>query len=184
MSLNHDVSDMVEWFGMKGPGGVNILVMGTIIQAATGCLCPENTLLDAVVRYINLRENEVLLLDTQAGVEHFGRALARGFSQALLVTDPTFNAVQVVKKSVQLARDLEIKHVHLVVNRVRSERDIEKVHSILGEMKSLFSGIFYLPYELEMGECEPDVRGIIGKGSGFAEGVQEIRRELERYGRE
>ncbi|PKL60159.1 MAG: carbon monoxide dehydrogenase, partial [Methanomicrobiales archaeon HGW-Methanomicrobiales-4] len=81
MSLNPDVSDVVERFGMKGPGGVNILVMGTVIQAATGCLCPENTLLDAVVRYINLREGEVILLDTQAGVEHFGRALARGFNQ-------------------------------------------------------------------------------------------------------
>ena len=73
MSLNPDVSDVVERFGMKGPGGVNILVMGTVIQAATGCLCPENTLLDAVIRYINLRENEVILLDTQAGVEHLCR---------------------------------------------------------------------------------------------------------------
>ena len=184
MSLNPDVSDVVERFGMKGPGGVNILVMGTVIQAATGCLCPENTLLDAVIRYINLRENEVILLDTQAGVEHFGRALARGFSQALLVTDPTFNAVQVVKKSVQLAKDLDIKYVHLVVNRVRSEKDIEKVHEILGDTKDLFSGMFYLPYEPGMLECEPDVRGIIGTGSGFVEGVEEIRGELERYGGE
>lgn len=74
------------------------------------------------------------------------------------MTDPTFNAVQVVKKSVRLAKDLEITHVHLVVNRVRSERDIEKVHSILGETKDLFSGMFYLPYEPGMLECEPDVR--------------------------
>ncbi|WP_319580343.1 AAA family ATPase [uncultured Methanospirillum sp.] len=182
MSLNPGVSDVVERFGMKGPGGVNILVMGTVIQAATGCLCPENTLLDAVIRYINLRKNEVILLDTQAGVEHFGRVLARGFSQALLVTDPTFNAVQVVKKSVQLAKDLDITYVHLVVNGVRSEKDIEKVHEILGETKDLFSGMFYLPYEAEMLECEPDVRGIIGTGSGFAEGVEEIQEVLERYG--
>ncbi|MFH0966341.1 MAG: AAA family ATPase [Methanobacteriota archaeon] len=184
MSLNPDVSDVVERFGMKGPGGVNILVMGTVVQAATGCLCPENTLLDAVIRYINLRDGEVILLDTQAGVEHFGRALARGFNQALLVTDPTFNAIQVVKKSVRLAKDLEIRHVHLVVNRVRSDRDIKKVHEILGETKDLFSGMFYLPYEAEMLECEPDVRGIIGIGSTFAEGVEGIREVLERYGRE
>jgi CO dehydrogenase maturation factor len=179
MSLNPDVSDVVERFGMKGPGGVNILVMGTVIQAAAGCLCPENTLLDSVIRYINLREGEVILLDTQAGVEHFGRALGRGFSQALLVTDPTFNAVQVVKKSVQLAQDLEIKKRYLVINRVRSEADIKKVYSILGDTKDLFSGMFYLPYESEMLEYEPDVRRIIGTESGFVAGVEEIRRELE-----
>jgi len=182
MSLNPDVSDVVERFGMKGPGGVQILVMGTIIQAATGCLCPENTLLNAIIRYINLREGEIILLDTQAGVEHFGRALAQGFSQALLVTDPTFNAVQVVKKSVQLAKDLDITYVHLVVNRVRSQKDIEKVHEILGESIDLFSGMFYLPYEPEMLECEPDVMPLIEKGSSFVKGVEEIQSVLERYG--
>ncbi len=178
MSLNPDVSDVVDRFGMRGPGGVNILVMGTVIQAASGCLCPENTLLDSVIRYINLRKGEVILLDTQAGVEHFGRALARGFSQALLVTDPTFNAVQVVKKAVQLAEDLDIKRRYLVINRVRADSDIKKVYSILGDTKDLFSGMFYLPYESEMLECEPDVRGIIGTDSGFVGGVDEIRREL------
>ena len=34
-------------------------------------------------------------MDTHAGVEHFGRALARGFDAAVVVVDPTFNAVQV-----------------------------------------------------------------------------------------
>lgn len=182
MSLNPDVSDVVDRFGMKGPGGVNILVMGTVVQAATGCLCPENTLLNSVIRYINLREGEIILLDTQAGVEHFGRALAKGFNQALLVTDPTFNAVQVVKKSVRLAKDLNIQYVHLVVNRVRSEKDIGKVHAILEESKDLFTRIFYLPYEPQMLDCEPNIEPIIGTGSLFAEGVREIQQVLEKYG--
>jgi hypothetical protein len=67
LTLNPDVSDVVERFGIKGPDGVNILVMGTIVQAATGCLCPENALLESVVRYINLREGEVILMDTAGG---------------------------------------------------------------------------------------------------------------------
>ena len=120
LRLNPDVSDVVERFGVKGPEGINILVMGTVVQAATGCLCPENALLESVVRYINLRDNEVILMDTQAGVEHFGRAIAQGFDQALLVTDPTFNAVQVVKHSAHLAKELGIPSVHLIINRVRS----------------------------------------------------------------
>ena len=124
LKLNPDVADVVERFGVKGPGGVNVLVMGTIEQAAGGCLCPENTLLEAVIRYINLRENEVILMDTPAGVEHFGRTIARGFDQALLVTDPTFNAVQVVRHAASLARELGIRSVWLVINRVRSENDI------------------------------------------------------------
>jgi len=182
LSLNPDVSDVTLRFGIKGPDGVNILVMGTVVRAATGCLCPENTLLDAVVRYINLREGEIILMDTQAGVEHFGRAIAKGFNQAILVTDPTFNAVQVVRHAAGLARDLKIKYVHLVVNRVRSPSDIMKVDKLLKDLEGVFSGKFYLPYEEMMMLHEPDVRPLLSMNSEFVDGIREIQMTVERYG--
>ena len=184
LKLNPDVSDVVERFGVKGPDGVNILVMGTIEHAATGCLCPENTLLEAVLRYINLRKDEVILMDTPAGVEHFGRTIARGFDQALLITDPTFNAVQVVKHAAQLSKELGIPSVHLVVNRVRSENDIRKVQEILGDTMDLFSGQFYLPYDENLIACEPDVRPVLGKTSPFLERLVTIQKTLENHGAE
>ena len=184
LKLNPDVSDVVNRFGVKGPDGVNILVMGTVVQAATGCLCPENALLESVVRYINLRENEVILMDTQAGVEHFGRAIAQGFDQALLVTDPTFNAVQVVKHSVRLAKELGIPSVHLIINRVRKESDIKKVHDILGDTLPLFSEQFIIPYEEELIACEPDVTPMLSEhaSSSFVASIKEIQSALEYYG--
>ena len=56
------------------------MVMGTVVQAATGCICPENALPDAVMDYTVLRKREAILMDTQAGMEHFGRAVSEGFS--------------------------------------------------------------------------------------------------------
>lgn len=182
LSLNPDVSDVVNRFGMKGPDGVSILVMGTVVKAATGCLCPENTLLEAVMRHINLREGEVILMDTQAGVEHFGRALAKGFNQAILVTDPTFNAVQVVRHAAQLARDLQIPYIHLVVNRVKSPADIRKVNELLEGLEDVFSGRFYIPYDEMMELYDPDVRPLLSENSEFVNGVREILMDIERYG--
>jgi len=184
LSLNPDVSDVVERFGVIGPENVNILVMGTVVQAAAGCLCPENALLNSVMRYINLRENEVILMDTQAGVEHFGRALADGFNQALLITDPTFNSVQVVKHAAKLAKDLNIPYVHLVVNKVRSEKDIKKVNDILGDTVHLFTEQFYIPYEEKLIECEPGVEPVIDMepSTAFIEKLKELQRRMERYG--
>ena len=173
LTLNPDVSDVVERFGVKGPGGVNILVMGTVEQAATGCLCPENTLLESVIRYINLREGEVILMDTPAGVEHFGRTIARGFDQALLITDPTFNAVQVVRHAASLAKELGIRSVYLVINRVRSENDIRKVQELMGDRMDLFSGQFYLPYDESLIACEPDVRPVLAEASPFIEHLRD-----------
>ena len=179
LTLNPDVSDVVERFGAKGPDGVNILVMGTVEQAAAGCLCPENTLLESVIRYINLREGEVILMDTPAGVEHFGRTIARGFDQALLITDPTFNAVQVVRHAASLAKELGIRSVYLVINRVRSENDIRKVQELMGDTMDLFSGQFYLPYDENLIMCEPDVRPLLAGASPFIDSLRALQSRLE-----
>lgn len=183
LSLNPDVSDVVERFGVRGPGGVNILVMGTVVQAATGCLCPENTLLESVIRYINLREGEVILMDTPAGVEHFGRTIARGFHHAILVTDPSFNAVQVAVHLAHLAKELGIPHIHLVINRVRSEDDVRKVREILGRSMDLFAGVHVLPYDEGLIRCEPDVRPLLGTSSPFIDRLRTLQKTLVRFGK-
>ncbi len=183
LSLNPDVSDVVERFGVRGPGGVNILVMGTVVQAATGCLCPENTLLESVIRYINLREGEVILMDTPAGVEHFGRTIARGFHHAILVTDTSFNAVQVAVHLAHLAKELGIPHIHLVINRVRSEDDVRKVREILGRSMDLFAGVHVLPYDEGLIRCEPDVRPLLGTGSPFIDRLRSLQKTLVRFGK-
>lgn len=156
--LNPDVADVVERFGVTGPDGVRLLVMGNTVQPAAGCLCPENTLLAAVANTISLRRGEAILLDTQAGVEHFGRALAHGFRHAVVVTDPTFNGVQVALHAARLARDLGIPALHLVVNRVRGGRDEAHVREILASEEPVaFTSTHFLPYDEMLLQSEPDV---------------------------
>ncbi len=91
--------------------------MGGVSQAGGGCLCPEYTLLAAIFRHMRLLPDEVVLLDTPAGMEHFGRAVADGFSCALVVADPSYNALSVARESAGLAQQLGIKDIILVVNR-------------------------------------------------------------------
>ncbi len=180
LRLNPDVADVVERFGVKGPGGVNVLVMGTIEQAAGGCLCPENTLLEAVISSVSLRENEVILMDTPAGVEHFGRTIAKGFGQALLVTDATFNAVQVVRHAAELATGLGIRTIWLVINRARTDNDVQKVRELMGDRLALVAGIIVLPYADALIACEPDVRPLLDESLPFVERLRDLRVMLER----
>lgn len=129
--LNPDVDDVVDRFGQRAPDGVRFLAMGTLSAAGAGCLCPENTLLAETIRAIALRSDEAIVMDTQAGVEHFGRAIARGFNHAVVVTDPTYSGVGVALAAARLARDLGIPAVHLVVNRVRGDADRVRVEDEL-----------------------------------------------------
>ncbi len=174
MNLNPDVSDVVNRFGMELKDRINLLVIGSVIQAATGCLCPENALLDSIVGYIKLRDDEVILMDTQAGVEHFGRSLAEGFRNAVIITEPSFNAVQVALHSGQLADQLGIENIHLVVNKVRGEKDQTKVMERVGDKKELFDQIHYLPFDEEVYLNEPDVAPLLEMDTPYVKAVREL----------
>ena len=182
LTLNPDVSDVVERFGIKTDDGINLLVMGSVIQAATGCLCPENALLEAVMSYISLREGEIILMDTQAGVEHFGRALARGFKQAVIITEPTFNAYQVALHAAKLSRQLGIPYVHLAVNKIRKDKDFEKFKKTAGEGLRHYDELFILPFDEEILLTEPDVTPLLEGASPYMREVTKIADALKMYG--
>lgn len=163
--LNPDASDAVERYAVDGPDGVQVMVMGTTVQPAAGCLCPENTLLAGVVEAMNLREREAILMDTQAGVEHFGRALAKGFHHALVVCDPTFNAVQVAVHAARLAAEMGIPAVHLVANRVRDAGEAARLEARLAEAGGFpFASMHVLPYDDALLAAEPSVTPLLADG--------------------
>jgi CO dehydrogenase maturation factor len=180
--LNPDATDAVERYAVHGPDGVQVMVMGTTVQPASGCLCPENTLLAGLVDAMNLREGEVILMDTQAGVEHFGRALAKGFHHALVVCDPTFNAVQVALHAARLARDMGIPAVHLVTNRVRDAHAAERLADrIAAEGGFPFTSTHLLPYDEAVLEAEPSVGPLLVNGdSPFVQALGGLIETLSR----
>ncbi|MFW5687143.1 MAG: AAA family ATPase [Halanaerobium sp.] len=181
LNLNPDVSDVVKRFGMNISDKINLLVIGSVIQAATGCLCPENALLDSIVSYINLREDEVILMDTQAGVEHFGRSLAEGFQNAVIISEPGFNSMQVALHSAQLADQLEIENIHLVINKFRGQNDREKVENRLGVKKEIFKSINYLPFDEQVYLNEPSVKKIIAEETKYVKAVEKLYREIKKH---
>lgn len=161
--LNPDVDDVVSRFGLKVADNLNLLVMGTVKQAGGGCLCAENVLLDATIRHLALRSNEAILLDTQAGVEHFGRALAKGFSQCLVVADSSFNALSVAVHAAALARQSGIQLVYLVVNRVTAgDTRLERFQQESGQKpEAIFDAVIELPAEPQLQALDPDVTRIM-----------------------
>lgn len=164
--LNPPVDDVVERFGVRGPDDVRLLVMGNTVQPAAGCLCPENALLASVASAMSLRDDEAILMDTQAGFEHFGRALAKGFRHAVVVTDPTFNGLQVALHAARLARELGIDAVHLVVNRARDEADVDRTLARLDDEGGFgFASVHWLPIDDLLPEVEPSVSALLDRES-------------------
>lgn len=174
LRLNPDVSDVVQRFGLQLKPNLSLLAMGSVDQAATGCLCPENNLLKAVMRFIVLKPGEIILVDTQAGPEHFGRGVLKGFSLLLVVTEPTSTALQVAKKSMALARQLAIRHLKLVVNKVRGEEDQNRVKAFMEHSGLEKPASYFLPYTVDLLALEPTVTTILSKDEKFTEAIQEL----------
>jgi len=168
LRLNPDTADIVDRRAVVGPDGVRLLVMGGVHQAGGGCLCPETALIQAAVAGMHLHSDDVVFMDTHAGVEHFGRSLARGFDAAVVVVDPTFNAVQVGRESSVLADELGIGTVHLVVNRTRSPADVDRALAHMDRLGGFpFASVTALPFDELALECEPAVDRLLD-GSDLA----------------
>jgi CO dehydrogenase maturation factor len=181
--LNPDVDDVVDRFGRRAPDDVRLLAMGTLTTAGTGCLCPENTLLAETIRAIGLREGEAIVMDTQAGVEHFGRAIARGFGHAVVVTDPTYSGVRVALAASGLAIQLGIPNVHLVVNRTRGQDDRDRVERGLGEIATLYASTTWLPDDERVRDAEPAVDALFEPPDDpFLASVRQLRDALVEEG--
>lgn len=177
LTLNPDVSDVVERFSVPVTGNLRLLVMGGVEQAGSGCLCAEYTLLSAILRHMPLLSDDVILLDTPGGLEHFGRAVAEGFTCAVVVADPSYNALSVARESAALARQLGIGHIILVVNRVSTTGDRDKIRSWAGRTGE-FSHQLLLSFEAGVIAAEPEVCPLLATESQFMQAMRSLAQTL------
>ena len=173
LTLNPDVSDVVDRFCVPVADNLRLLVMGGVRQAGSGCLCPEYTLLAAILRHMRLLKDEVILLDTPAGLEHFGRAVADGFTCAVVVADPSYNALSVARESAALARQLGIGHIILVVNRVNRPDDRDKARQRAGRLDG-FSRMMLLSFDAGVVAAEPEVCPLLSTESDFMRAIRSL----------
>lgn len=181
LMLNPDVSDVIARFSVPVDRNLRLLVMGSVRQAGSGCLCPEYTLLAAIFRHMRLLPDEVVLLDTPAGLEHFGRAVAEGFTCAVVVADPSYNAVSVARESAALARQLGIGHIVVVVNRMGGDADERRVRE---RMKGIadFPKIIFLPFDPGVAATEPDCGPLLSCDTLFMQKVRDLAASVTAWG--
>ena len=182
LTLNPDVSDVIDRFSHPVADNLRLLVMGGVRTAGTGCLCAEYTLLAAILRHIPLLPDGIILLDTPAGMEHFGRAVADGFDTALIISDPSWNALSVARESAALAEQMGIKNRILVVNRSSGRDDTGKFQELRGK-DGHFSRVISLPADPDVLRFEPGVTPLIGQSSAYMAGMRSLAEIIRQTGR-
>ncbi len=122
--MNPRVDDIPDKYCVEH-NGIKLLVMGRIKKAGTGCYCPENALLKALLTHLIIGRDDILIMDMEAGVEHLGRGTSGGVDALIVVVEPSRRSIETAFRIKKLADDLKIKKCFVVGNKIRDEDDRE-----------------------------------------------------------
>ena len=126
--MNPKVSDIAQAYATVHDG-VAILVLGAIEAGGSGCACPESVLLRALVTDLVLYKDEALVMDCEAGVEHLGRATARGVDAMLVVVEPGRGSLDCASRIFRMAEEIGLEDVRIVANKIASPQDEQFVRA-------------------------------------------------------
>jgi len=110
--------------------GLMLVSIGKILHALEGCACPMGVLSREFLKKLRLGENEIAIIDMEAGVEHFGRGIDEGIDRILLVVEPSFESLNVAEKIKGIAEGMN-KGVSAVLNKIDSDKTAHKLESEL-----------------------------------------------------
>jgi len=135
--LNPEVSDIADNYATEHQG-VALLVLGAVEQGGSGCACPENVLLRALVADLILFKNEALVMDMEAGIEHLGRATTKGVDCMIVVIEPGQRSVDSAYKIIRMSHEIGLKNIQFVANKIDGPHDEQFIreafpdHGLLG----------------------------------------------------
>ena len=179
ISFTPKVDDIVDRFGVVGPDGVKLLVMGTVRTGGSGCLCPENAFLRALLSHLILSRKDVVVLDMVAGLEHLGRGTARGVDIMLCIVEPSVKAVETARRVYKLAREIEVRNIAVVGNKVTSEEDREFIRKNLKNLEILG----FVPFDISV--VKADMLGVAlidyNPSSPAVKGIVQLKTKLLRF---
>ena len=135
-TLNPKVDDIPDRFSIE-KDGVKLLVMGTVQQGGSGCICPESTILKALMNHLVLGRNEVVVMDMEAGVEHLGRATSGSVDALIVIVNPGKRSRVAADKIRKLGQDIGIQNIVVLGNRVRSEEDKQLIQESMKDYEIL-----------------------------------------------
>lgn len=120
--------------------GIRLLVVGKIHEFGEGCACAMGLLSKTVLSKLDVADDEIVIIDTEAGVEHFGRRVDAECDLVLGIIDPAFESFMLAKRMQEMAEKAETE-IFFVLNKVS-----DKVEAAMGQHISSEKVIARIPH--------------------------------------
>jgi CO dehydrogenase maturation factor len=148
--------------------------VGKITGAFEGCACPMAEVLKAFLTRLSLAENEIVLVDMEAGVEHFGRGVEKRVEAVVIVVEPSFESIALAGKINLLAQASGVQQIGAVVNKVHSPEIGRRLTEELGKRKISVLGL--IPYDEQI--AQDCLEGKVVDGNAVRQSFRNISRDL------
>jgi CO dehydrogenase maturation factor len=117
-----------------GEDGIKLVAIGKIHDFGEGCACPMGALAREFIQKLKADGMQVIV-DTDAGIEHFGRGVEAGCDKIVVVIDPSYESVQLSQKISEMGAKIN-KPVYFMLNRMNEDaaelRDLVDKERIIG----------------------------------------------------
>ena len=129
---------------------MKFLTVGKIIDPFQGCACQMADLARDLVQKIALGIKEIMLIDTEAGIESFGRGMERGVDTVLTIVEPSFDSLALAEKIRYMAEGIGISAIQAILNKIPSPEIEEKLRKELENKQMKVAGAVYLDPQISL----------------------------------
>lgn len=139
LSLNKLSFNYTSWSDNLG-----FIRIGKIEHSMEGCGCPMGAISRDFLKHLHISSDEWVLVDTEAGIEHFGRGVLEGVDFIISIVDPSEDAIFLANKAFDLSLEND-KKFGVIFNKVNKNTENllkEKLNSnikILGKIAYYFN---------------------------------------------
>ena len=97
--------------------GIKLLVIGKIHNFGEGCACAMGFVSKTFLSNLDIGDDEMVIVDTEAGIEHFGRRVEEGCDMILGIADPSYESFMLVKRIEEMGKKAGVP-VSFILNKV------------------------------------------------------------------
>ncbi|SFM60540.1 hypothetical protein [Thermodesulforhabdus norvegica] len=115
--------------------GIYLIQTGKIERSMEGCACPMGVVTREFLKKFSLHTGEIMLVDMEAGIEHFGRGIETGVDGVVCVVEPSYESVLIAQNVMKLTSSSGASFKGCVLNKVMDEDQEMNLRSLLDESK-------------------------------------------------
>ncbi len=152
LKLNTPLEEIIHSYGLKAQDNVTLLAVGQPDHAGTGCMCGLHITVREIIHAALEKGEQITVLDLEASLEQMKRGTSRYVDILLCVIEPYYRSMEAVARFYRLGKELEIKKIVAVANKVKNAEDEKAIEEFCQQVDLPIEAI--IPFDTVLADAD------------------------------